>query len=194
MLERQHVQLIAAVQELYRRVQTGQGWQGPRLEKVKYDRPLTHKILEELGVLQIDEWDEVNGSGAGWNTLEHQTPNDGFTYTSILNTPSTQTTFLPSTQEAFPNSTLIARRRMKSLGALTPGQTLSMPPLDTNFPSTATAGTFNAGVAYQLSLPFNVDNNINLGHTREIGVDMDCMVGITDLFDYSGGPGLLSVP
>lgn len=71
MLERQHTQLIAGLQELYRRTQYGQGGNGPRSEPINYGQPLTHNILEGLGVLQQDEWDDSEGpDGSRWQNFE----------------------------------------------------------------------------------------------------------------------------
>ncbi|KAK3167436.1 hypothetical protein OEA41_010563 [Lepraria neglecta] len=61
-LESQHTQLIAGLQELYRRIQSGESFPtSSALEPAHYGQPLTHKILEALGVLQGDEWDDNNG-------------------------------------------------------------------------------------------------------------------------------------
>lgn len=51
MLEQQQLQLINGLQELYRRAASGQGWEGPLLTEHGGGRPLTHDILNSLGVL-----------------------------------------------------------------------------------------------------------------------------------------------
>ena len=51
MLEQQQLQLINGLQELYRMATTGQGWEGPLLIEHSGGRPLTHDILNSLGVL-----------------------------------------------------------------------------------------------------------------------------------------------
>ena len=52
MLEQQQAQLVAGLQELYRRTQNGQGWEGPPLKESSHGTPLTHDILERLGALR----------------------------------------------------------------------------------------------------------------------------------------------
>lgn len=54
MLENQQAQLVAGLQELYRRVQTGEGWTGAPLKESNKGAPLTHEILERLGALKHD--------------------------------------------------------------------------------------------------------------------------------------------
>ena len=52
MLENQQAQLVAGLQELYKRSQNGQGWTGPALKETSHGMPLTHDILEHLGALR----------------------------------------------------------------------------------------------------------------------------------------------
>jgi hypothetical protein len=52
MLEQQQAQLVAGLQELYRRTQDGQGWEGAPLKESSHGIPLTHDILERLGALK----------------------------------------------------------------------------------------------------------------------------------------------
>jgi hypothetical protein len=52
MLEQQQVQLVAGLQDLYRRIQNGQGWDGAPLKESSRGTPLTHDILERLGALK----------------------------------------------------------------------------------------------------------------------------------------------
>lgn len=54
MLESQQAQLVAGLQELYKRVQNGQGWTGAALKETSSGSPLTHDILERLGALKQD--------------------------------------------------------------------------------------------------------------------------------------------
>jgi hypothetical protein len=54
MLESQQAQLVAGLQELYRRTQSGQGWSGAPLKDSTNGMPLTHDILERLGALKQD--------------------------------------------------------------------------------------------------------------------------------------------
>lgn len=57
MLEQQQEQLVAGLQELYRRTQTGQGWEGAPLKESSHGTPLTHDILERLGALKLGRSD-----------------------------------------------------------------------------------------------------------------------------------------
>jgi hypothetical protein len=52
MLEKQPTQLVSGLQELYARIQNGQGWVRAPLEEMSCGKPLTHDILERLGVLK----------------------------------------------------------------------------------------------------------------------------------------------
>lgn len=54
MLENQQAQLVAGLQELYKRLQNGQGWTGAPLKEATSGSPLTHDILERLGALKQD--------------------------------------------------------------------------------------------------------------------------------------------
>lgn len=54
MLENQQAQLVAGLQELYRRLRADEGWTGPVLRETSQGLPLTHEILENLGVLKQD--------------------------------------------------------------------------------------------------------------------------------------------
>ncbi|KIW75101.1 hypothetical protein Z517_11872 [Fonsecaea pedrosoi CBS 271.37] len=54
MLESQQAQLVAGLQELYKRMQNGQGWTGAPLKESANGVPLTHDILERLGALKQD--------------------------------------------------------------------------------------------------------------------------------------------
>jgi len=51
MLEQQQGQLVAGVRELYHLLRTGRGWPGAPLQEALGGHPLTHDILERLGVL-----------------------------------------------------------------------------------------------------------------------------------------------
>lgn len=53
MLERQQAQLVAGLQEMYKRMKSGHGWIGALLDDAA-GHPLTHDILESLGVLTKD--------------------------------------------------------------------------------------------------------------------------------------------
>ena len=51
MLEQQQSQLVNGLQTLYGKMLRGQSWPGPPLQESSNGRPLTHDILEQLGVL-----------------------------------------------------------------------------------------------------------------------------------------------
>lgn len=55
MLERQQAQLVAGLQEMYKRMQSGRGWIGAPLDEA-VGHPLTHDILSSLGVLRRDDY------------------------------------------------------------------------------------------------------------------------------------------
>lgn len=55
MLERQHGQMVTAIQELYRRHVDGQGWPGEPLKTEPNGHPLTHDVLNRLGALKDDD-------------------------------------------------------------------------------------------------------------------------------------------
>ena len=56
MLEHQHTQLIAGIQELYRRLAEKEPVLDLPMEKSCNDRPLTHRILEALNIIRPYEW------------------------------------------------------------------------------------------------------------------------------------------
>ncbi|EON65146.1 hypothetical protein W97_04383 [Coniosporium apollinis CBS 100218] len=53
MLEQQQGQLVAGLRELYRRLQSGEGWPGSPLPNAQNGHPLTHNILERLDLLHL---------------------------------------------------------------------------------------------------------------------------------------------
>ncbi len=54
MLEQQQNKLVLGLQELYALLVTGAGWKGSPLRESTNGHPLTHDILERLGVLRLD--------------------------------------------------------------------------------------------------------------------------------------------
>ncbi|KAL2046311.1 hypothetical protein N7G274_001758 [Stereocaulon virgatum] len=201
MLERQHTQLIAGLQELYRRIQAGESF--PALELGHHGQPFTHKILESLGALQGDDWEDNNGSifdtELSWRNFD--LPQSGTQdYASMYGdshsaSPATQTTFSPTsnTQTTFPHSTIMAKRRSKfeSNNSMATNQTLSVPPLlNTNNP-TYHPGNFTSSSSFQIPPHLNTFNNDN-GFTNDNGDNgyghIDWMnLGVDDLF---GNPQL----
>ena len=59
MLERQQLQMVAGVQERYRRLRNYEAWPCSVLEDDLDPQPLTHRILETLGVLP-EPWEETD--------------------------------------------------------------------------------------------------------------------------------------
>lgn len=53
MLEQQQAQLVAGLRELYRRLNSGEGWPGSCLSDASNGAPLTHDILERLDLLHM---------------------------------------------------------------------------------------------------------------------------------------------
>ena len=116
MLERQHTELIAGLQELYRRIQAGEPFPSPPLEPAYNGQPLTHKILEALDVLPSDE-DLEDGAkvvpfeSMTWQGLEQE----GYTYdvSTATTSPIMQTPFSPIAISPFPQSTIMTKRARK---------------------------------------------------------------------------------
>ncbi|KAI9882190.1 MAG: hypothetical protein M1823_006068 [Watsoniomyces obsoletus] len=54
MLEQQQAQIVAGLQELYRRITEGECWPGPVLDDGGSGQPRVHDILDALGVLKQD--------------------------------------------------------------------------------------------------------------------------------------------
>ena len=93
MLENQQSQLVTGLQELYKRVQNGQGWPGSPLIETSHGGPLTHDILERLGALKQENHSESEhfeedlsamqqrliSSGAGYMQRSNSTDSDSET-------------------------------------------------------------------------------------------------------------------
>lgn len=113
MLERQQEQLVAGVHELYRRILTGQGWPGPRIDTSMCGQPLTHKILEGLDVLQKDGFDDASALKGMWDASKGPLQ-DATKHTDAAISPDgTQMAVLQDTQTAFGCSQNVAKRRSK---------------------------------------------------------------------------------
>ena len=182
MLERQHTQLVTGLQELYRRTQNVDEWMRTRFRFVNSDQPLTHEILEALGVLHADErsFDGIlhgfNGQGQdgqGW--ISSKTPS-----------PSTQATFSPNPPAPFPQSTIMLKRRLK---------------YHTNAPPVAETPSLMTSVAsvkperYIHSVPspkstpsgmFKSNESISMSFDREADSMMDWPIGVDDLVGLVG--------
>lgn len=70
MLVTQRALLVTGVQELYRRLQNGEGWIGPPLEETVTGTPLTHDILARLGALKEEGHVLVKSSEVHINALQ----------------------------------------------------------------------------------------------------------------------------
>lgn len=77
MLESQQAQLVAGLQELYKRVQNGHGWPGSALKETSSGSPLTHDILERLGALKQDGNATHDTFEEDLNTLQQRLIADG---------------------------------------------------------------------------------------------------------------------
>lgn len=192
MLERQHAQLIAGLQELYRRMQNGDGWPGLRIEAVNHNQPLTHKILEALGVLHPNEWEDTESVDDTWQDLEKegQEENEWMYSTS----PSTQATFSPNLpcQTAFPRSAIMSNRQSKFQTSLAPiTQTLSMPPpFITKFASVKPEPYSHAAFPNLMPTPLNsspLNEQSIMGLDRTPDSTMDWSFGMDDLFGNLSG-------
>ena len=85
MLEEQQAQLVAGLQELYRRLLHGHGWIGSPVEGTDEGTPLTHEILERLGALKQDGRSTVEVSDEDLEITNHTViPNETeFTQTTV---------------------------------------------------------------------------------------------------------------
>lgn len=194
MLERQHAQLIVGLQELYRRTQSGGGWTGPRLEVENLDRPLTHKILEALGVLQPDEWEGIESVNKHWQGVEKQGQDENGWMYSETASPSTQAAASPTSPilTAFPQSAMMLKRRWKlQTGLPSAAQTLLMPP-----PLTASfayikpelySHTFPTQMPTTSDAFFPSDEQLNMGFDGGSGSMVDWSLAMDELLGNPGG-------
>jgi len=202
MLEHQHTQLIAGLQKLYRRTQKGQGWEGLPLDPLNNGQPLTHEILARLGVLCTDEWDDKEDLDGmpSWQSFEQQIQEgSGFVHDdSGIPSPATTMAISPlsTTPPAFPQSTIMAKRRSKYESPVSPiSETLSMAPFHrytNNYQSppstndsryTSDPRNYNS-VSHSASMaPFNnaVLQNANLFYGN-----IEWNLSTDDYFDISG--------
>ncbi|KIW50523.1 hypothetical protein PV05_09327 [Exophiala xenobiotica] len=77
MLESQQAQLVTGLQELYKRLQNGQGWTGAPLKETGSGTPLTHDILERLGALKQDGNTTHEAFEEDLNALQQRLIDDG---------------------------------------------------------------------------------------------------------------------
>ncbi|MCJ1477066.1 hypothetical protein MMC13_005737 [Lambiella insularis] len=76
MLEHQQTQLVNGLQELYTRVTTGKGWEAPLLDESS-GKPLTHDILESLGILQQDSQSSLGRFEEDTDSIQKRLLRDG---------------------------------------------------------------------------------------------------------------------
>ena len=190
MLERQQAQLIAGLQEFYRRTQNGEGWTGPRLELGNHNQPLTHKVLEALGVLHPDEWEDARSDDSCRQSFEKHGPDEDGWMISEPGSPSTQATLSPSSPPltAFPQSTIMSKRQSKLQTGLAPmAQCLLIPaPLMTNF-ACIKPEPYNYASLRQVPITsdaFQTNEQTNMG---VLGSSVDWSLGMDDLFDNLSG-------
>ena len=116
MLERQHTELSSGLQELYRRIQAGEPFPSLPLEPAYNGQPLTHKILEALGVLPSDEeWEDGDHAVPFESMTWHGPEQEGYAYdvSTATTSPIAQTPFSAITMTPFPQSTIMAKRARK---------------------------------------------------------------------------------
>ena len=77
MLENQQTQLVNGLQELYRIATSDQGWKGPSLNDAGLGRPLTHDILDSLGVLRSESRSNSGTFDEDLETLQQRLISDG---------------------------------------------------------------------------------------------------------------------
>ena len=77
MLEQQQIQLVNGLHELYKKAKAGQGWDGPLLSDGGTGRPLTHDILDSLGVLQTETSNSCGNFEDDLDVMQHRLLRDG---------------------------------------------------------------------------------------------------------------------
>ena len=193
MLERSHAQLTAGLRELFRRTHNSDGWTGPRLELENHNRPLTHQILEALGVLQTEDWEEpesVDDNGQGFE--RYGLDSDGWMFSESASSPA-QVTFSPgsATQTAFPHSEIISKRRSKLQPDLPLAtQTLTMPPPVMTTSASMKAEPYNQACPNLIPAPldmFTSKEGMVAGLDRTTDSMMDWTFGMDDMFGPLGG-------
>ena len=193
MLERQHGQLSAGLQELYRRAQSCRSWTGPCLEFGDHDQPLTHEILEVLGVLHPDDREDMESVDHDWQDLEAQDQDGNDWMYSRVDSSPTQAAFSPNstTQMAFSQSAIMSKRQSKAHSSLAPtAQTLPMPP-----PLIASSACIKPEPyiqAFPIQIPtftdtFPLNEQMSMSLDQVSGSTTDWSFGMDDLFgNFSG--------
>ena len=90
MLEQQQAQLVAGLQELYRRTIDGTGWPGAPLKHAGQSQPLTHDILDRLGALTTERPGDPETFEENLDVLQHRLFQEGARPVSRHGSPSTE--------------------------------------------------------------------------------------------------------
>lgn len=213
MLERQHAQLIAGVHEMYKLLQNGDGRPAIDLDLSGQNdgQPLTHQILEALGVLQTSLQDDGDDSNGEWQTFEYHPQDDGVMYNSAQHSPTLQPQYLSPIQTSKPftaphRPSLMERRRFKCRTDVGEMQQYNsaLPQLTTLLPKLKGLPPFSADMVYPLQqqrlFPNQCSNTQAYDDTMGLGsntpgkselMNVDWM-GMDDAFDPS--PPILCRP
>ena len=90
MLEQQQVQLVNGLHELYKQVITGQSWEGPLLSDSGNGRPLTHDILNSLGVLHAENQSTSGGFEDDLDTMQQRLLSDSLDFSHRRDSPDSE--------------------------------------------------------------------------------------------------------
>ena len=205
MLERQHSQLIAGVHEMYKLLRKGEDWPTSMLGLLSRNdgQPLTHQILEALGVLHTLPQEDADDPDEQWQTFEHHPLDDGIVNTSTTTSPITHSLPPPQVQTpkqpAAPPRLMIAERRRSKFETdpLAMEQYNSaISPFTTSTPYLKQGPPFSANVAYttqrhqeSFPTPFSdqqlYDETITFGGNTPGKGDVMALdwTGVVDLFD-----------
>jgi len=187
MIERQNTRLVAGVQELYRRIQSKEGWTGPQLDNVDQGKPVTHQAL---GVLQKNgEWNDIEGSEDPPQSSGPQSPVSAPIYPFCASSVASKRGFYSSPHLASADPTIISRRLSQLVYSVPISPNVSMPLL-TDSPLVAKTGLVINEI-HQFPPPtpaVKEDFNLGFGHNWDISADTAQKFGMGDLFDTSAQP------
>ena len=160
MLEHQHRQLIAGIQELYRRLAEKEPRPDLPISASCNGQPLTHRILEALNIIRPYEWNSNEKSDA--SSLSSPPPD------KACGSP------LPQVQSTFSSDSSQAQRLPVSY-ELTPPPTSTPPPLK----ELTRKPTF----ALQMPPPYFVyPDNQSTGHSIHGATDIDWLLDTSILY------------
>ena len=106
MLEQQQTQLVNAIRDMYQRLLSGDVWVGSPLKQAPNGYPLTHDILEQLGVLKIDGTDDGESFEDDFETLQQKAYNQEH---DIMSPRSSNADSCPPSKRASRNPTFPTR-------------------------------------------------------------------------------------